>query len=42
MFDMEGNALEEPRNPQMKFTIQLPQQVPALSMIRKSVDLSAK
>ena len=40
--DMEGNALEEPRTPQMKFTMQLPQQVPAQSLIRRSVDLSAK
>ena len=40
--DLEGNALEEPRTPQMKFTMQLPKQVPALSMIRRSVDLSAK
>ena len=42
IFDEEGNALEEPRHPQMKFTIQLPQQVPAHSIIRRSVDLSAK
>ena len=42
MADLEGNALEEPRTPQMKFTIQLPKSVPALSMIRRSVDLSAK
>ena len=42
MRDAEGNPLEEPRTPQMKFTIQLPMQVPALSMIRRSVDLSAK
>ena len=42
MFDMGGNALEEPRHPQMKFTIQLPRQVPAHSIIRRSVDLSAK
>ena len=42
MADMEGNPLEEPRTPQMKFTMQLPRQVPALSMIRRSVDLSAK
>ena len=42
MHDLEGNALEEPRTPQMKFTMQLPKQVPALSMIRRSVDLSAK
>jgi putative protease len=40
--DLEGNALEEPRTPQMKFTMQLPKQVPAMSMIRRSVDLSAK
>ena len=40
--DAEGNVLEEPRTPQMKFTMQLPKQVPALSMIRRSVDLSAK
>ena len=40
--DLEGNALEEPRTPQMKFTMELPKQVPALSMIRRSVDLSAK
>jgi len=42
MFDEEGNPLEEPRTPQMKFTMQLPKQVPAHSMIRRSVDLSAK
>ena len=42
IFDEEGNALEEPKRPEMKFTMQLPKQVPALSMIRRSVDLSAK
>ncbi len=42
MADLEGNPLEEPKTPQMKFTMQLPKQVPALSMIRRSVDLSAK
>ena len=42
MTDLEGNALEEPRTPQMQFTMQLPKAVPALSMIRRSVDLSAK
>ena len=42
MADEEGNPLEEPRHPQMKFTIQLPCQVPAHSMLRRSVDLSAK
>ena len=40
--DQEGNPLEEPRTPQMQFTMQLPQQVPAHSLIRRSVDLSAK
>ena len=40
--DLEGNSLEEPRTPQMKFYMQLPNAVPALSMIRRSVDLSAK
>ncbi len=42
MADLEGNPLEEPRTPEMKFTLQLPHPVPAHSMIRRSVDLSAK
>ena len=42
MRDLEGNPLEEPRTPQMKFWLQLPKPVPALSMLRRSVDLSAK
>ena len=42
MFDADGNVLDEPRTPQMRFTIQLPKKVPALSMLRRSVDLSAK
>ena len=42
MADMEGNALEEPRTPQMLFTLQIPKQVPAMSILRRSVDLSAK
>jgi len=42
MQDVEGNPLDEPRTPQMKFTMQLPCQVPAMSMLRRSVDLSAK
>ena len=42
MVDEEGNPLEEPKKPQMKFTMQLPKQVPAHSIIRRSVDLSAK
>ena len=40
--DTEGNPLEEPRTPQMRFTMQLPKQVPAHSLIRRGVDLSAK
>ena len=42
MADLEGNPLEEPRTPQMKFTMQLPKAVPAFSILRRSVDLSAK
>ena len=42
MTDLEGAPLAEPRTPQMKFYLQLPKQVPALSIIRRSVDLSAK
>ena len=42
MKDLEGNDLEEPRTPQMQFYLQLPKQVPAFSMLRKAVDLSAK
>ncbi len=42
MTDEEGNALEEARTPQMKFFLQLPKNVPAHSIIRRSVDLSAK
>ena len=38
----EGEYLEEPRTPQMKFYIQLPQQVPAMSMLRRSVELSGR
>ena len=40
--DLEGNTPEEPRTPQMQFYLQLPKQVPPLSMIRRAVDLSAK
>ena len=40
--DLEGNTIDEARTPQMKFTMQLPKQVPAHSLIRRSVDLSAK
>ena len=42
MADLEGNDLEEPRTPEMKFYIRLPHPVPPCSMLRRSVDLSAK
>jgi len=42
MQDSEGNPLDEPKTPQMRFTLQLPRQVPAHSIIRRSVDLSAR
>jgi len=42
MTDLDGNALEEPRTPQMKFKMQLPVRVPKHSILRRSVDLSAK
>ena len=42
MADAEGNPLEEPKTPQMTFTLPLPRPVPAHSILRRSVDLSAK
>ena len=42
MTDLEGAPLEEPKTPQMKFYLQLPRKVPAFTILRKSVDLSAK
>ena len=42
MENMEGEVLEEPRTPQMQFKMQLPTPVPAHSILRRSVDLSAK
>ena len=42
MKDLDGTALEEPRTPQMKFWLPLPQPVPPCSILRRSVDLSAK
>ena len=42
MTDLEGNALEEPRTPQMQFYLQLPRPVPAYTILRRAVDLSAK
>ena len=42
MLDMEGRPLKEPKTPQMRFAIQLPKAVPADSILRRAVDLSAK
>jgi len=42
MQTLEGEPLEEPKTPQMRFYIQLPRAVPAMSMLRKNVDLSPK
>ena len=42
MTDTEGNILDEPKTPQMQFYLQLDKQVPAYTILRKSVDLSAK
>ncbi len=42
MENMDGCILDEPRTPQMRFTLQLPRQVPAYTILRRSVDLSAK
>ena len=42
MHDLEGTPLTEPRTPQMKFHMQLPRPVPAYTILRRSVDLSAK
>ena len=42
MTDLEGTPLDEPRTPQMKFRLPLGVQVPAMSIIRRSVELSAK
>ena len=42
MWTEEKEPLEEPRTPQMKFFLQLPKQVPAMSILRHSVALSGK
>ena len=42
MYDIDAVPLREPKTPQMRFSLRLPKQVPPLSMIRRSVDLSAK
>ena len=40
MADADGFPLEEPRTPQMKFTLQLPHPAPALSLLRRQVSES--
>ena len=42
MYTEDGEPLDEPRTPQMVFRMQLPRPVPACSILRHSVDLSAK
>ena len=42
MWDEEGTPLTEPKKPEMRFTIQLDTPVPAKSILRRAVDLSAK
>jgi putative protease len=42
MTDLEGNPLEEPRTPQMQFYLPLPKPVPPYTILRRSVELSAK
>ena len=42
MEDLEGKALSEPRTPQMQFYLQLDRAVPAYTILRRAVDLSAK
>ena len=42
MWNEEKEALDQPRTPQMRFYLQLPKQVPAMSILRHSVELSGK
>ena len=42
MRDADGTPLDEVRTPQSRFTLQLPKAVPPMSLLRRSVDLSAK
>ena len=42
MWSAEKAPLEQPRTPQMQFYLQLPKQVPAMSILRHSVELSGK
>ncbi len=42
MKDIDGQPLESPKTPQMPFYIQLPRHVPAMSILRRKVELSGK
>ena len=42
MWTEKKEPLDQPRTPQMKFYLQLPKQVPAMSILRHSVELSGK
>ena len=42
IWDEEGNAIDEPRNPQMTFRMKLPHAVPPYTLVRHAVELSAK
>lgn len=42
MEDENGQMLEEPKTPQMKFRMKLPCQVPPFTLVRHAVELSAK
>lgn len=42
MEDLEGIPLTQPRTPQMRFRMRLPKPVPALSILRRAVALSAE
>ena len=42
MWTEENEPLDEPRTPQMRFYLQLPKPVPAMSILRHSVELSGK
>lgn len=42
MTTVDGQPLDEPRTPQMQFYLQLPNPVPAMSILRRNVDLSPK
>ena len=42
MTNGEGQPMDEPRTPQMVFHMKLPRQVPAFTLVRHAVELSAK